>query len=337
MQKQCYARRPVFPDPDTIRHYLLEVLGVAVSPARWSAEGRLPLFLRSGYSFYEAQILELPCLLMADQGEESPAAATIRKHMEHVRSKWTGEIIYVRSQLAAYQRKRLIEQKVPFIVPGNQMYLPMLGIDLREHFRRLRQAASTLSPATQVVVLHALLCSDERLHTPTELAERLGYTKMTMTRVFNELDAEDLGHISMQGRQRCLTFKGARQELWQKALPFLRSPVKQRQHVRLTAHKRIGSIAGLSALASYSMLAAPSISTVATSVGRWRAFQQRDDFARTAADDPESQQVEVWSYDPDLFSHGQLVDRLSLFLSLRDNEDERVEAAMEEMMEAVSW
>lgn len=325
------------PEAEKIRDYLLEALGVTVSPARWPVEGRLPLYLRSGYSFYEAEILDLPCLMMADQGEENPAAATIRKHINHVRSKWPGEIIYVRAQIAAYQRKRLIEQKVPFIVPGNQMYLPMLGIDLREYFRRLRQPNSTLSPATQVVVLHALLCSDERVYTPAELAERLGYTKMTMTRAFNELDAEDLADISTQGRQRCLTFKSTRRDLWQKALPLLRSPVKKRQHVRLTTQKRIGPVAGLSALASYSMLAAPSISTVATSVDRWRAFQQRAEFAKTAADDPESQEVEVWSYDPKLFSHRQIVDRFSLFLSLRGNEDERVEAAMEEMMEAVSW
>ncbi len=29
-----------------------------------------------------------------------------------------------------------IAQKVPFIVPGNQLYLPDLGLDLREYFRQ---------------------------------------------------------------------------------------------------------------------------------------------------------------------------------------------------------
>ena len=38
--------------------------------------------------------------------------------------------------MASYERKRLIEQKVPSIVPGNQLYLPDLGLDLREYFRR---------------------------------------------------------------------------------------------------------------------------------------------------------------------------------------------------------
>ncbi len=323
------------PEPGRIRQYLLETLGVAVSPARWLAERRLPLFLRSRYAFYEMEILGLRCLLMVDQEEENPSAATIRKHMDHVRSKWPGELVYVRGQVVAYQRKRLIEKKVPFIVPGNQVYLPMLAIDLREHFRRLRQASPTLSPATQVVVLHALLCSDERIHTPAALADRLGYTKMTMTRAFDELDAAGLADVSMQGRQRRLALRGSRQDLWQKALPLLRNPVRQRRHVRLTTEKQIGPVAGLSALARYSMLAAPRIPVVAISSHQWKALQRRDGFPEAAADDPESQEVEVWTYDPEFFAQGQVVDRFSLFLSLRGSEDERVETALEEMMEAV--
>jgi hypothetical protein len=37
----------------------------------------------------------------------------------------------------------------------------------------------------------------------------------------------------------------------------------------------------------------------------------------------------VWSYKPELFAKERVVDRLSLYLSLKDNEDERVQAALE--------
>jgi hypothetical protein len=326
----------MIPEPNRISQYLQETLGVTVLPTQWPEEGRLPLFLRREYSFYKADILELPCLLMVDRGEGNSAAA-IRKHMDQVGLKWDGEIIYVRGQVASHRRKRLIEQKVPFIVPGNQIYLPMLGVDLREYFRQLRRVSPTLSPATQLVLLNVLLRSGDRIYTPADLAEQLGYSKMTMTRAFNELEAEDLADISMRGRQRGLNIKGDRLDGWQKALPLLLSPVKRRRHVRLTAGNRIGPIAGLSALARHSMLAAPSTATIATSLERWKAIQQKDDFAEVGADDPESLEVEIWSYDPELLSEGEVVDRLSLFLSLRDNEDERVEATLQEMMEAMSW
>jgi hypothetical protein len=123
--------------------------------------------------------------------------------MDQVQPKWEGELIYVREQVASHQRKRLIEQRIPFIVPGNQLYLPMLGIDLREHFRKQRQRPLKFKPATQALVLHLLLHHDDTPRTPVELAERLGYTKMTMSRALDELEAEQLCEVTREGRELC--------------------------------------------------------------------------------------------------------------------------------------
>lgn len=320
-----------------IQRYLYETLGVSVSPTHWAGGKRLPLFLRDGYTFDAAEILGEACLFMTDLREEDPSPAKVRKHLDQIRSKWDGEIIYVRRQLPAYLRKRLIDQKVSFLVPGNQMYLPTLGIDLREHFRQLRQATPTLSPATQAVVFYVLLGGEGQSHTPTELAERLGYTRMTMTRAFNELESEELGSVFFQGRQRFLTFGMGRRELWQKALPLIRSPVKLRRSAQLTAARTDGFVAGLSALARFSKLAAPRTPTIAMSTTQWKTIPKARILRNVAADDPETTEIEVWLYDPALFAKDNVVDRLSLFLSLRGNEDERVEASLEEMMEGVSW
>jgi hypothetical protein len=54
------------------------------------------------------------------------------------------------------------------------MYLPMLGLDMREHFRRLREEIPTFSPSTQVVVLYALLRDAGQVLIPIEMAPRLG-------------------------------------------------------------------------------------------------------------------------------------------------------------------
>ena len=42
--------------------------------------------------------------------------------------------------------------------------------------------------------------------------------------------------------------------------------------------------------------------------------------------------VEMWRYDPRKLSKGKMVDGLSLALSLREDADERVEEAVEEML-----
>ena len=44
-------------------------------------------------------------------------------------------------------------------------------------------------------------------------------------------------------------------------------------------------------------------------------------------------QLELWSYNPKLFEKDGLVDPFSLYLSLQDIKDERVEAALEKLIE----
>jgi hypothetical protein len=47
--------------------------------------------------------------------------------------------------------------------------------------------------------------------------------------------------------------------------------------------------------------------------------------------------LEIWSYSPVLFAKNGVADRFSIYLSLQGTEDERVESALEEMMEQIRW
>jgi len=314
------------------RRYLKETLDVTVSPKAWEGVDGLPFYLRDFYSFFWVNILETPCLLLLDRGETAQTPANVRKHLKQVQERWQGEVIYVRQTVNAYNRKRLIEQRAPFVVPGNQMYLPTLGIDLREHFRNLRVSGNhRLSPSTQAVLLHALLNRTGQMLTLSELAIRLGYKAMTITRAFNELEAFGLGEAPT-GRERRLFFKDSPKALWEKAHEFMRSPVRKRIWIhRGYVNQPPGPQAGLTALAHYSMLAAPDQPVYA--VRAWNALQQRE----VPAGDPEAFELEIWSYAPDLFAKADVVDPLSLYLSLRENADERVQAALAKMMEKISW
>lgn len=48
-------------------------------------------------------------------------------------------------------------------------------------------------------------------------------------------------------------------------------------------------------------------------------------------------ELELWSYDPHLLATDGIVDRLSLYLSLREEKDERVQQAMETMLRNMRW
>lgn len=327
----------MIPELHELDHYLHDTLGVAMKAMPWNGVGHLPPVLRERYKFAKAELLGLPVLLMIDTGAEEQAPVAVRKHMEMLRSKQEAELVYVREQVTTYNRKRLIEQKVPFIVPGNQMYLPMLAIDLREHFRRIRKETPAISPSTQVVILHALLRKTGKEMIPAEMAALLGYSAMTMTRAFDELEAANLAEINVRGRERCLNFVEDRRELWEKAQPLLRSPVNKRLFIRHTEDVDGFAQAGLTALGHYTMLAAPTYPTYALSREEWKVLQKRHKVIGVPALDPDATAIEVWWYSPRRFATDGFVDRLSLFLSLRADHDERTEAALDEMMEKFKW
>ena len=142
---------------------------------------------------------------------------------------------------------------------------------------------------------------------------------------------------SLGGRERCLRFIGGRKEIREKALPFLRSPVSKRIFIRRIAGVQGAARAGLTALAHFSMLESPEYTTYALSREDWKALRHKHKIIEVPAQDEDASEVEIWWYPPALFAEDGFVDRLSLFLALKDERDERTETALEEMMEKLKW
>ena len=162
------------------------------------------------------------------------------------------------------------------------MYLPHLGIDLREHFRRLHgKKDKAFSPASQAVVLYALVRQTGENLTSSHLVEKLGYTLMTINRVFAELKTAQIGEFFQEGRERCWTFSDKR-TLWKQAAPFLRSPVKKR--LWLKGHQ-LKIIAGLTALSHLSLLAPTPLPVFAASMHQWEMWQKLGFEELPSADD----------------------------------------------------
>ncbi|SHO51530.1 MarR family transcriptional regulator [Desulfopila aestuarii] len=325
--------------PQKFEKYCFENLGVTLRLQPWDLESGLPYFLRDLYRLFKCELLSSPVLVMTARDEEDATPATIRKHISQLQKKWEHEVLYLAPSISTYNRKRLIEQKIAFVVPGNQMYLPTFGIDLREHVLQLRKAGTRkkFSPSTQVALFSMLYEWPAGGVTPSQLAERLGYTPMTMTRAFDEIEAAGLVTVGMEWRERVLRFEEDKKSVWEKSLQRLRSPVSKR--VKVTGIVSLDSFlfAGESALARFSMLAEPSCPVVAVSKERWKAMLLTGSVTVLPMFEPEGTEIEVWKYPPELFARGEKVDPLSLYVSFTDTKDERIEIALETLSEAFPW
>jgi len=323
---------------EKFKDYLYRTTGITLRLTKWSGNTALPYYLNEIYAFYKADILDATVIIMEQTSTEEQTTATIKKHCVQINKTWQGAVIYLSDTVTPYNRKRLIEHKVPFVIPDNQMYLPDLGIDLREHFRQVRSSKITFSPSTQVLVLYALINKTSGPFTPAGMAAILNYTPMTLGRAFDELEAAGICEVKSMGRERFLTLPDNEKDLWGLTLPYMKSPVRAVYYISPADDLlKLNNIfrAGLPALSEYSMLSDPGYPVIAIGPDTWNS--NKAGLWLLPIREEGAAELQVWRYSPAPLSPGDTVDIFSLYLSLMDEKDERIQKALSEMMEGFSW
>ncbi len=320
-----------------VESYLDKVLLVRPVLKRWSEEKSLPIFLREQYSFFIAELLDKKLLFAIEKGELKLSTSSIGKHLNKIREKWPGLVAYVTEDITGSERSRLIEKKIPFLVPDKQMFLPMLGVDLQERFRATKEKQGGFSPATQVLTLDAIYSQGERIYSVAESAKRFGYSAMTLSRVFDELEKAKIGTHRTRGRTREVIFPESKKEIWNAALPYLKSPVQKTVYFTRPYLGKEVAITGLSALSHYTNLAETDIHSVGMDGKTWLRLKSDEIYVETRAPEPDWTAVEVWAYSPLRYARHKIADPLSVFLSLRDSRDERTQQALDELLKRERW
>ena len=93
---------------------------------------------------------------------------------------------------------------------------------------------------------------------------------------------------------------------------------------------------GESALAMNTMLNEPGIPVKAVYKAEIDSDKLPDIDIRWAPDKA-AVNIELWKYDPGIFSRNGSIDPISLALCFENNADERIEEAIEKYMEAYKW
>ncbi len=319
--------------------YVAEMTGTQVD-VQETVDVRLPQYLNQLYALYRLKVDGRHFLGIVLREPENFQPVRFGKHLARLRNRAGGLDGYclITPSLPSYVRQRLVERHIPFVVPGRQISWPALGavVEVSAGHGRLMGAGDQVMPATQVVVLHALNGGVDFPGTPKTLAQRLGYTPMTLSRALDEIEAHKLGKVRREGRERLLDFPNDRRELWRRGAGLMRNAARETVRVwrkKLPAGKLLW--AGETALARYSLLAPPTEPVVALGRKAWKPLAKK--LETIPIPEEGTCQVQVWRYEPELLAKGESVDPFSLYLSLRNEPDERIQMALEDMMEDVAW
>ena len=306
--------------------YIAETLGIEITDEPWAAN--LPFYLSDSYTFQSLKLGNVPCLLIKPK-RELLAISAVKKHLAKIAELVGLPLVLEIETLNARQRKALITAKIPFVMEGVQLYLPFIGVALQERYPAPKPQIATLMPTSQQILFHYLYLKERDMYA-SGLAQLLGVSAMQVTRAVKQLVALGLFTSYKDGVKIVLAGIERSAALFEKAKPCLHTPVKKKIYVERDALPQRLTLAGASALAEYTMLNPPNLTTFAFN-GKVGEFA-----GTTSLVDADAQvEVEVWRYSPTTLSKKDgYADPLSLWTTLPDG-DPRTEIAKDELLTGI--
>ena len=321
-------------DPGAAVRYLAEALGTQPEITSFPGQKELPPYLQQRYALFLLRWEGRRFLLVRPRDRAHIKPATLEKDFARLSRNDAEGVGLLADPLPGYLRKRLIDRRIPFVIPGYQLFWPALGAVVQgKQGKAQPKEVEAFTPAAQVVVLFVLNGRASPPLSPKPLADALGYSRMSMGRALDEIVASGVGSEGgRRGRSRKVELPPVGGALWQKSRPFMRSPV---QRVLLTWQVDVPAdsryLAGESALAEASMLGPPENPVFAIGPKAWG--ERKEQMESLPFEEAGACTLQVWRYDPALVAQGGTVDPFSLWLSLAGHTDERVEGALEDLLE----
>ena len=313
--------------------YLEKTLHHSVIVQEYQRQNSLPLILSSNYNLHLVMIAGHSCVFAKPVTDVHFSA--LRKHYHQLQRR-TGEVcvLYLR-KVNAYAKDCMVKEGIPFVVEEKQIYLPFLGLMLSEAETRILPPCEQISFLTQKLLLTAIYEKWKDVSV-SMAANKLGVTKTSITRCYDEIEGFDLPYIHKKSRARLFSVDSDLKKMWIALQDILRTPVLQRFCLaeNLTEAKMLS---GISALSYYSMLADDSYPVYAVSKKEISALLRQYKQVRPQDSTPGCILQEVGYLIR--FEQGQAVDPLSVALMLADHEaeDPRVSMAIDEMLEERVW
>ena len=316
-------------------HYVEQVTGFRPRLQKEAPAAALPLFLREQYEFAEMDLFgrRVP-LAFEKAAPEELSASEYARNAAMLRQGIGQDVVLVVAKLPSYVRNRLVREGVPFIVPGAQMFLPMLMIDLREHFSKAAsRIQDKLSPVSQLVVIYQILRRPDARLPLAQLGERLAYSPQAMSFAQDELQDAKLCNVRRAGKMVFLEFELRGKALWEKTQPLMASPVRRTQWVRWGQPRARAVASGTTALSRLSMLAEDAVATYAMRDRELGSALEKGELVGCRGADDADACMESWKYDPWVLAENGVADACSLYLSLRKSGDERVQKELRGLIE----
>lgn len=332
---------------NALPQYIKDILGIdfQIKSIPKDILGKLPLYITERFNFREIKLFNQVFVLAESQEKRDISILQTEKQLLLVKNTLNKKVILCLGELSAINRKKLIEKGIHFIVPGKQLFLPEIWIDLRETFdaSKAKKENQKLLPSAQIIVLWHILHRNETIedYSFKQLAQKFNYTQMAITKAVNDLKLHEL--VTVEGRkEKFVRFLSDRKKLWQtlEQEQLLTNPVLKKV---FTDEKPDAEMlpGGESALSEYTDMNPGNQICYAIDKNIFQKLEKKKPLLNANTYEGEYC-LEVWKYNPVILTEGleytgKIVDPLSLYLTLKTNPDERIKMALDQIIEKTIW
>ena len=313
--------------------YIKNTLGVGttIAPLEKQLLRRLPLNITAIYEIKQTTICgHRVCLLIAKNLEETPTPAQLAKQMFFITQNIRLPVVYVFDKITSYNIKRLIQKSINFIIPGKQLFIPALMMNLCKAPDRFPRKSCLLTPLAQFLLMYHLQRQLLNGLTTQQLTDKFTHPYRSMSRAVNNL--KELGLCNLVGqKEKCVQFAKKGKKLWIQAQDFLQNPVEYNLFTDKTLNKKHTRLSNINALAHFTMINDEEKRFYA--IGKREVKKITVETNKYAGDNT----IEVWRYNPYLLSDNEFVDKLSLYFLLKNNSDARIQRELEQMINQIQW
>jgi len=290
------------------------------------------MFLR--FSFYTMEFNNQSlCVIQAKNKQDSLTPLKYKQVTKQAEILVGMPVVVILDSLTYYERERLINQGVYFIISDKYAFLPSLIVNVQA--KKKQKNPSKLAPVAQYVLLYHLLSEESKEeYTIKDLEQIMPYNYVALARAIANLEDCKLCSTEIKNNTgiKYIRFGSYKRELWKKAQSYLSSPVKKVMYCDAIPEGDF-SISGVNALSQYSHLNSEQYETRAI----WDKL-----FNLPGAQYNEVEglcKIEIWKYPTTMpyLSNHNVVDKLSLYLSMKDEPDARIEKELEIIIEEMKW
>jgi hypothetical protein len=307
----------------------------------------IPLYLRNKYNFYEITILGQSCILL-EIIDESPTINSLIKNIATIQKYIPKQVVIYFKELSSYRRKSLITNRISFIDEQGQFFLTFFGLLINNNSKNMNEMLSSeidaqkylkkisFNSITQLAFLY-FLYNEKVSITNNDFAKIFSTSSMNASRALKGLYYNNLVDYKITGKtSRSKIYNMiSNDKYYMKGMDHLINPIKKIVYVKDIPENSY--IAGLEALSKTSMLNPTIYKVRAISSNHFKEQNIKVIINEDIIKDSNLVKLEIWKYDPKYFVKNNIVDILSLYLTLKESKDERIEKEIKQLLRKESW